>query len=61
MGNIYWYAVRESWTDKQRLLKVLSRRMLTEQEALGWAEFEKSLVKRVGRNHRYTAIQMREA
>ena len=53
----YWFAVRETITHKQRLLKVLSRRMLTEREALGWAEYHKS-ERPKNPNHKYFAIQM---
>ena len=53
----YYYAVRESWTNKQRLLKVLSRRFHTRIEAEFWASFEKSLV-RLNRNHNYIVIMM---
>ena len=56
--KLYWFAVRESWTNKQRILKVLSRRMATKQLALNWAEYEESLVKRKNSNHKYFAIQM---
>ena len=60
MNDYYWFAVRESWTEKQRLLKVLSRRMSTEQEAFSWAEFEKDQASTLNKNHRYTAIYMKE-
>ena len=59
-SDMYWFSVRESWTHKQRLLKVLSRRMNTEDDALAWARYEEGLVKRKNPNHRYTAIQMSE-
>ncbi len=55
----FWFAVRQSWPiNGNRNLKILSRRMETEKEALQWAEFCESQVKSKNKKHKYHAILM---
>lgn len=56
--RLYWYAVRETWTNKSRTLKVLSRPMLRKEDAEFYASHAEDLVKRKNSKHTYKAIKM---
>ena len=57
-NKLYWYAVRESQTNKSHILKILSRPMLRKEDAEFHASHIKGLIKRKNPNHTYTAIRM---
>lgn len=54
--ELYYYVVRESWTDKQRLWKVLSRQIRDRDVAEGELDFHKSMGKK-NRNHHYFLVR----